>query len=106
VRVTVRVELSLRLRRLSVLCITRRFFSSGNFAGSTAVLEVCVLLSSLLVIGIVTVTLSLFQVNVKVTTADALLEFSIQQNTTGKQLFDQAGTLLLHCMSTFLHIAE
>lgn len=29
------------------------------------------------------------QVNVKVMTMDAELEFAIQQNTTGKQLFDQ-----------------
>lgn len=34
--------------------------------------------------------LSLFpQVNVRVTTMDAELEFAIQPNTTGKQLFDQ-----------------
>lgn len=29
------------------------------------------------------------QVNVRVTTMDAELEFAIQPNTTGKQLFDQ-----------------
>lgn len=31
----------------------------------------------------------MFQVNVRVTTMDAELEFAIQPNTTGKQLFDQ-----------------
>lgn len=31
------------------------------------------------------------QVNVRVTTMDAELEFAIQPNTTGKQLFDQVG---------------
>jgi len=30
-----------------------------------------------------------FQVNVRVTTLDAELEFAIQPSTTGKQLFDQ-----------------
>ena len=30
-----------------------------------------------------------FQINVRVTTMDAELEFAIQPNTTGKQLFDQ-----------------
>lgn len=30
-----------------------------------------------------------FQVNVRVVTMDAELEFAIQPNTTGKQLFDQ-----------------
>ena len=30
-----------------------------------------------------------FQVNVRVTTMDAELEFAIQPSTTGKQLFDQ-----------------
>jgi FERM N-terminal domain len=30
-----------------------------------------------------------FQLNVRVTTMDAELEFAIQQSTTGKQLFDQ-----------------
>lgn len=34
------------------------------------------------------------QVNVRVTTMDAELEFAIQPNTTGKQLFDQVGTKL------------
>ena len=29
------------------------------------------------------------QINVRVTTMDAELEFAIQQSTTGKQLFDQ-----------------
>lgn len=33
--------------------------------------------------------LSPFQVSVRVTTMDAELEFAIQPNTTGKQLFDQ-----------------
>lgn len=32
-----------------------------------------------------------FQVNVRVTTMDAELEFAIQPNTTGKQLFDQVA---------------
>ena len=32
-----------------------------------------------------------FQVNVRVTTMDAELEFAIQPNTTGKQLFDQVS---------------
>lgn len=31
----------------------------------------------------------IFQLNVRVTTMDAELEFAIQQTTTGKQLFDQ-----------------
>lgn len=31
----------------------------------------------------------MFQMNVRVTTMDAELEFAIQQTTTGKQLFDQ-----------------
>lgn len=34
---------------------------------------------------------SLFQISVRVTTMDAELEFAIQPNTTGKQLFDQVG---------------
>lgn len=33
-------------------------------------------------------------VNVRVTTMDAELEFSIQHTTTGKQLFDQVGSKL------------
>lgn len=33
------------------------------------------------------------QVNVRVTTMDAELEFAIQPNTTGKQLFDQVSPL-------------
>ena len=33
--------------------------------------------------------LALLQVNVRVTTLDAELEFAIQPNTSGKQLFDQ-----------------
>lgn len=33
-----------------------------------------------------------FQINVRVTTMDAELEFAIQPNTTGKQLFDQVKT--------------
>lgn len=32
-----------------------------------------------------------FQINVRVTTMDAELEFAIQPNTTGKQLFDQVS---------------
>ena len=31
----------------------------------------------------------IFQINVRVTTMDAELEFAIQQATTGKQLYDQ-----------------
>lgn len=33
----------------------------------------------------------IFQISVRVTTMDAELEFAIQPNTTGKQLFDQVG---------------
>ena len=33
------------------------------------------------------------QINVRVTTMDAELEFSFNPNTTGKQLFDQVSTL-------------
>lgn len=36
-----------------------------------------------------------FQINVRVTTMDAELEFAIQPNTTGKQLFDQVGLCAL-----------
>lgn len=35
----------------------------------------------------------LLQVNVRITTMDAELEFSFQPNTTGKQLFDQVCML-------------
>ena len=35
------------------------------------------------------------QINVRVTTMDAELEFSFKPNTTGKQLFDQVSTLTL-----------
>lgn len=35
--------------------------------------------------------LLLLQINVRVTTMDAELEFAIQPNTTGKQLFDQVS---------------
>lgn len=35
---------------------------------------------------------SVFQISVRVTTMDAELEFAIQPNTTGKQLFDQVPT--------------
>ncbi len=38
----------------------------------------------------------LAQVSVRVTTMDAELEFAIQTNTTGKQLFDQVGSSVLH----------
>ena len=34
------------------------------------------------------------QVNIRVTTMDAELEFAIQPATTGKQLFDQVSTSL------------
>lgn len=36
---------------------------------------------------------SAFQISVRVTTMDAELEFAIQPNTTGKQLFDQVGMI-------------
>lgn len=39
--------------------------------------------------GIVNVLFVVFQISVRVTTMDAELEFAIQPNTTGKQLFDQ-----------------
>lgn len=39
--------------------------------------------------GLKYVLLMMFQMNVRVTTMDAELEFAIQQTTTGKQLFDQ-----------------
>lgn len=35
----------------------------------------------------------MLQVNVRVTTLDAELEFSFHPNTTGKQLFDQVGVM-------------
>ena len=38
-----------------------------------------------------------FQVNVRVTTMDAELEFAIQASTTGKQLFDQVWTFKNFC---------
>lgn len=38
---------------------------------------------------VLTVCVFVFQVNVRVVTMDAELEFAIQPNTTGKQLFDQ-----------------
>lgn len=34
---------------------------------------------------------SVLQISVRVTTMDAELEFAIQPNTTGKQLFDQVS---------------
>ena len=37
-----------------------------------------------------------FQINVRVTTMDAELEFAIQPNTTGKQLFDQVSSTDAH----------
>lgn len=37
------------------------------------------------------IPLFLLQINVRVTTMDAELEFAIQPNTTGKQLFDQVS---------------
>ena len=50
------------------------------------------------------------QVNVRVTTMDAELEFAIQPNTTGKQLFDQVGTELQTCTaqpsSIFLYTSQ
>ena len=41
-----------------------------------------------------------FQINVRVTTMDAELEFAIQPNTTGKQLFDQVGLCTLERVSS------
>ena len=41
-----------------------------------------------------------FQINVRVTTMDAELEFAIQPNTTGKQLFDQVGLCALERVSS------
>ena len=46
------------------------------------------------------------QINVRVTTMDAELEFAIQQSTTGKQLFDQVkekkkGAVLTKMMGVF-----
>ena len=41
------------------------------------------------------IILHLFQVNVRVTTMDAELEFAIQPNTTGTQLFNQVWAKLL-----------
>lgn len=41
------------------------------------------------------------QVNVRVTTMDAELEFAIQPNTTGKQLFDQVRLHTKHCEIAF-----
>lgn len=38
--------------------------------------------------------LTCFQLNVRVTTVDAELEFAIQSKTTGKQLFDQVKTII------------
>ena len=40
------------------------------------------------------------QVNVRVTTMDAELEFAIQATTTGKQLFDQVHSKMDLVMST------
>ena len=40
-------------------------------------------------------TFCFLQVNVRVTTMDAELEFAIQPTTTGKQLFDQVSTVIL-----------
>lgn len=41
--------------------------------------------------NMVNLLLLVFQINVRVTTMDAELEFAIQPNTTGKQLFDQVS---------------
>lgn len=41
-------------------------------------------------------------VNVRVTTMDAELEFAIQPNTTGKQLFDQVSRCHSHCCELLL----
>lgn len=38
----------------------------------------------------------LFQLNVRVMTMDAELEFAIQPSTTGKQLFDQVRHIIYH----------
>ena len=37
------------------------------------------------------------QINVRVTSMDAELEFAIQPNTTGKQLFDQVIYIITYC---------
>lgn len=42
-----------------------------------------------------------FQINVRVTTMDAELEFAIQPSTTGKQLFDQV--CMLHGIHQMQH---
>lgn len=42
------------------------------------------------------------QVNVRVTTLDAELEFSFHPNTTGKQLFDQVWKLIINYTSSFI----
>lgn len=44
------------------------------------------------------------QINVRVTAMDAELEFAIQPNTTGKQLFDQVYSLhSMHNFDTCVH---
>ncbi|KAG9344651.1 hypothetical protein JZ751_010336 [Albula glossodonta] len=45
------------------------------------------------------------QVNVRVTTMDAELEFAVQPSTTGKQLFDQVHTILC-CSVLLLHFLK
>lgn len=44
------------------------------------------------------------QISVRVTTMDAELEFAIQANTTGKQLFDQVRKLLALLKQGKLHV--
>lgn len=50
----------------------------------------CICVPSVLMLDFFPV-LSVPQISVRVTTMDAELEFAIQPNTTGKQLFDQVG---------------
>lgn len=45
----------------------------------------------------------LFQVNVRVTTMDAELEFAIQASTTGKQLFDQVCSSSIRCLYKYFY---
>lgn len=47
------------------------------------------------------VKLNFRQVNVRVTTMDAELEFAIQPSTTGKQLFDQVGHQVINWLDIF-----
>jgi len=61
------------------------------------------LTESLQIISLVQVTyvFAAVQINVRVLTMDAELEFAIQNNTTGKQLFDQV-CLWMHSVTSVL----